>query len=544
MSPASEPIIVAGPPALDPFAARPQSPPDLVHEAQRLFGLGHYERALPLCEQLVNTWGDREAWQRLPFLYRFTRQWTKALDAQRGAIRNLGESAEAATHLSYLLFVSGDIAEGLEQAKKAAERYPTHAGVVSNYLFSLNYDPGQTRQGVFEAHCQWGQRQRVRVSTPCGPECDPDPDRPLRIGYLSSDFWRHSVSYTFEPFLSGRDPSVTAAYGYSLVENPDDITAYLAKRFDRFLPVLSLKDQQLAAQIRADRIDILVVIGGHIGENRLSVCAHGPAPIIVDYGSPCTLGNPAIDYRLTDAVLDPPASQEYYLERLACLGDGLTCYAPLKGLPEPGVLPAKRQGGFTFGSFNASPKINPVTIALWARALHSVKNSRLMLKFSGGDDAGIRQRFLDRFARRGIAPERIVMHGWMPQSDHFALYDQVDVALDTFPYNGGITTLESLWMGVPVLSMWGDTAISRVGLDLLGRLDMSFSVAGHADAFVGKAACLAKNLDALQKTRLGLRTRMRDSPLCDAQRFGRQVEGLYREMWRRYVQGPVTRPPE
>lgn len=178
--------------------------------------------------------------------------------------------------------------------------------------------------------------------------------------------------------------------------------------------------------------------------------------------------------------MDPPASQEYYLERLACLGDGLTCYAPLKGLPEPGVLPAKRQGGFTFGSFNASPKINPVTIALWARALHSVKNSRLMLKFSGGDDAGIRQRFLDRFARRGIAPERIVMHGWMPQSDHFALYDQVDVALDTFPYNGGITTLESLWMGVPVLPMWGDTAISRVGLDLLGRLDMSFLVAGHA----------------------------------------------------------------
>ena len=544
MSPASEPSVVSGPPAPDLGAAGPQSLTPLIHEARRLLGLDQFEKALPLYEQLAHAWGDREAWQRLPFVYRFTRQITRALDAQRWVIGELGESAESAAHLSHLLLVSGDIEEGLEQTRKAAERYPTHAGVVSNYLFSLNYDPNQTRQGVFEAHRRWGQRQQVEVPTPCGPERDPDPDRPLRIGYLSSDFWRHSVSYTFEPFLRGRDPSVTVAYGYSLVENPDDVTEYLAKRFDCFAPVLSLSDTELAARIRADRIDILVVIGGHIGENRLSVCARRPAPIIVDYGSPCTLGSPAIDYRLTDAVLDPPASQAYYLERLACLEDGLTCYTPLKGLSEPGVLPAKRQGGFTFGSFNASPKINPVTIALWARVLHAVPNSRLMLKFSGGDDAGIRQGFLDRFARRGIAPERIVVHGWMPQCDHFALYDQVDVALDTFPYNGGITTLESLWMGVPVLSMWGDTAISRVGLDLLGRLGMPFLAAGQADEFVGKAACLAKNLDALQKTRLGLRARMQDSPLCDAQRFGRQVEGLYREMWRRYVQGPVTPLPK
>ena len=216
----------------------------------------------------------------------------------------------------------------------------------------------------------------------------------------------------------------------------------------------------------------------------------------------------------------------------------------MKGLPEPGVLPAKRQGGFTSGSFNASPKINPVTIALWARALHSVKNSRLMLKFSGGDDAGIRQRFLDRFARRGIAPERIVMHGWMPQSDHFALYDQVDVALDTFPYYGGITTLESLWMGVPVLRCGATRPSHALAWTCWAVWTCPFQWPATQDAFVGKAACLAKNLDALQKTRLGLRTRMRDSPLCDAQRFGRQVEGLYREMWRRYVQGPVTRPPE
>jgi protein O-GlcNAc transferase len=296
--------------------------------------------------------------------------------------------------------------------------------------------------------------------------------------------------------------------------------------------------------IERDQIDILVDLAGHVGDNRLLVMARKPAPIQVTYlGYPDTTGLAAIDYRLTDVIADPPdlGAQRFYTEELAFLPDGFLCYRPPDFAPVIAPLPAEKAGFVTFGSFNNNCKINPTVTDLWAQVLRANANSRLLLKLKGGDDTSIRDRYLDLFEKAGLGRARVDIQGWKSPDEHLQTYAQMDIALDTYPYNGTTTTCEALWMGVPTVSLLGECHPSRVGLSILTRLGLEFFVASTPREYVAKATALATNLPALAQIRRTMRARIAASGLCYAKGFAARVEAAYRQMWRRWCQSGAPR---
>ena len=345
------------------------------------------------------------------------------------------------------------------------------------------------------------------------------------------------MAYNFEPFLSGRDSDAVEVYGYGNVRRQDEMTERLRRQFDCYRDICDLEDQEAARLIERDRIDILVEIGGHTGDNRLGILAYKPAPIQVDYGGLNTSGMEQIDYRLTDTLLDPPELHRFYVEESVCLPGGLFCYNPPDYAPPIAPSPVHENGFITFGSFNNNMKINPHIISLWSQVLRTNNDSRLLLKYAGGNDVGIRQEYISQFEQFGIDRRRLEICGWKSPAEHLGLFGRVDIALDTYPFNGCVTTLEGLWMGVPIVSLVGkNSLLSRVGLSILSRLEMEFLVASTPAEFVAKATALASRPDALSKIRAKMRARMAASTLCDSGRFAREVEQAYRAMWRRWCQ--------
>lgn len=355
------------------------------------------------------------------------------------------------------------------------------------------------------------------------------------MGYVSPDFHAHSVAYFIEPVLARHDPAAVETYCYAEVAQPDAFTEHMKTLAAHWRGTFGRSDDEVADMIRNDAIDILIDLAGHTAHNRLAVFARRPAPVQVTYlGYPNTAGLPQMDYRLTDAAADPPGQEVYYTESLVRLPQGFLCYAPPHESPAVGPLPAATGGCITFGSFNALPKMNNEVIALWARVLQSVPGARLILKNKSLQDAKTCERYRQHFH----PPERIELLGWLDDpADHLSIYHRVDIALDTFPYNGTTTTCEALWMGVPVITLAGERHAGRVGLSLLTQLGLTELIAKTPDEYVRLAVALAGNRERLAALRAGLRERMRRSPLCDAQSFTRDLEAAYREMWHKWCEG-------
>jgi len=428
----------------------------------------------------------------------------------------------------------GHIQEGIQQVKQILADHPEDGNLHSSLLWYMHYLPDHDREDFFRAHCLWGKRHAPAHLIRSSHANDPVPDRPLRIGYVSADFRRHSVAYNFEPFLAGRDTRSYEVFGYANVSKPDDMTERLAGRFDHYRNVCGLDDASLDQLILQDRIDILVHLGGHTEGHRLGALAYKPAPIQVDYGGINTSGMSQIDYRLTDDLLDPPDTQAWYLETLTYLPGGLVCYRPPDFAPGIGPLPAAGNGYVTFGSFNNHNKINEDVLGLWAEVLATNQGARLIIKCVGGRDPILRARYLAFFRDKGIVPERIQVMGVLPDKEHLALYHQVDVALDTFPFNGCITSLEALWMGVPVVSLVGDGYVSRVGLTILKRLGLECLAASTPRDYVVKAGALARSTEHLARMRGSMRQRMLTNDLCNAHRLAGEAETAYRAMWHQW----------
>lgn len=348
----------------------------------------------------------------------------------------------------------------------------------------------------------------------------------------------HATAYTFAPLLEAHDRDVVELYGYGSVSRPDGYSKHLQEKFDVYRDIRNASDEEAANLIEQDRIDILVAIGGHIGGNRLLVPARKPAPVQVDYGGLNTTGMEQVDYRITDESLDPPELRQFYTEESICLPGGIYCYKPPDFAP-PLAPPAAKQNGYvTFGSFSNNLKINRRVLALWAEVLKANAGAVLLMKFKEGDDPIMREYYLSRFGELGVDPKRIRIVGWKSPADHMRLYGQIDIALDTFPFNGCMTTLEGLWMGVPTISLVGNGMwLSRSGLSILSRLGLEFFAASNPQEYVAKATALAQNLDGLERIHNTLRQRMAASTLCDASRFARETEEAYRKMWRRWCQG-------
>lgn len=434
-----------------------------------------------------------------------------------------------------------DLLETLVSSGKAT------ASAHSCLLLYLHYLPQTSPQALLELSRQWGRTHAPNALARCTYDIDQNPDRRLRIGYVSADFKAHSVAYNFEAVLDGYDRDLCELFAYGHVARPDDVTTRLASKFDHYRPVYHLDDLQLVRQIERDHIDILVALAGHTSGHRLQALAYKPAPIQVDSGGISSTGMVQMDYRLTDPWLDPPAAQAQYVEELAYLDGGYVCYRPPENTPAPSPLPALRNGYVTFASFNNHLKMNDDTVALWSQVLHVCAGSRMLLKCQMGADKVVQHLLLERFYRYGISPDRVKLIPWQSTGQHLEAYHQVDIALDTYPFNGCVTSLEGLWMGVPVVSLTGEKYISRVALSLLQALDMASFCAAMPEQYVAKARALAENLPALAQIRSGLRQRMRASSLCDAGRYARALDKAYRGMWRRWcheqMNGPASAAP-
>lgn len=446
------------------------------------------------------------------------------------------------------------VEEAFQAMNKAAEAETLSAPVyASNALFTSLYLPEISNDDIFKAHCAFGERFTSNAQDLSRPHTHlRNPDRKLKLAYMSPDFRGHSVAFFMEALLEKHDRSAFEIILYSNTTRTDTVTEAMRNAADVWVETAGLTDAALVDRIRHDRVDILVDLGGHTSGNRLVVCGYKPAPIQIEYlGYPDTSGVAAMDYRLTDERADPSGdSDPRCTEALVRLPHCFHCYRPNSKAPDPAVAPHIENGYVTFGSFNVLPKLNDLVVEAWARILSKVPKSRLYLKCKQLKTEGVRERVLGYFAAQGIDRTRIQMESFVPSvQEHLNQYAKIDLALDTFPYNGTTTTCEAMWMGVPVLTIEGYRHTGRVGLSLLHAVGLHEEfVVSSVEDYVSKAIAMGRAPARLAELRTRLRDSVARSPLRDEIGFTRTLEETYRELWKAWCNGPdptfENKPPE
>jgi len=441
------------------------------------------------------------------------------------ANRNAPEDATIALNYAALLKDEGRIKESLELYRYHVKKGIAGPALLSNYLFTLNYDGDLAGDQVAKEHRKLAGRIKA-ATTAAGPLSDTGGK--IRIGYVSPDFRRHSVAYFVGPVLAAHNRDRFEVFGYSDVRKGDETTAALKSSCDQWRDCRGRSDEELAATVAKDGIHILVDLAGYTANNRVNLFAGRAAPLQVSWlGYPNTSGLKTMDYRLSDVLADPVGEDERYSETLARLEGGFLCFQALT--PPPAIKPS--EGPTTFGSFNNLAKITPAAIAAWCQILLAVPKSQLVLKGFALADKGVKKRYEGWFADHGIAPERLKLYGNIEGlEDHLALYNQVDVALDTFPYNGTTTTFEALLMGTPVIGLKGDRHCARVGESILGHIGLEELLATNYEDYVDKAVALAQAPERLADYSKTLRARLNGSSLCNAKAFTRELERAYEKM--------------
>jgi predicted O-linked N-acetylglucosamine transferase (SPINDLY family) len=437
-------------------------------------------------------------------------------------------------HLAYMYALP----DNWELLVRLLRTTPWDPATHSNLLLCQHFLPGNRPQDLTRLHRRWAQRHAWDVPAAAPFRQSRDPDRPLRVGYLSPDFRGHCVARFFEPLLQAHDRTRFRLFGYSHVppQSRDAETGRLGAAFDTYRDIWGLSDAGVADLIRADAIDILVDLAGHSHHHRLTVFARTPAPVQVTYlGYPNTTGLAQMDYRLSDAVLDVPGRETPCTETIIRLENSFACYQAPAFAPAVADPPVLHQGAVTLGSFVGAAKHNPEVIALWSRVLHQVPEANLLLRFQRAEEGLIQQQCRKAFGRHGIDPRRIRFDGLRPPDEHLDQYRHIDIALDTVPWSSHTSACEALWMGVPVVSWAQDRAVSRMGASVLTHLGMSALVADSARRYVEIVGQLARDRRTLVQLRRSLRPAMSRSAVCDASRFTRNVESVYRKLWRDWL---------
>jgi predicted O-linked N-acetylglucosamine transferase (SPINDLY family) len=459
----------------------------------------------------------------------------EALASHRQAVALKPTDADVHYNLGSVLEDQGLVDDAIPEYRRAIALSPNHHIARSNLIFAMQLHPDYDAPTIAEEHRRWNDQHAEPLREFIHSHSnDANPNRRLRIGYVSPDFREHSVSRFLLPLLTHHDKNQVEVFGYSHVSRPDEITVLIRSHVDQWRSVSRLSDPQLAEQIRRDQIDILVDLAGHTGDNRLLIFARKPAPIQATWlGYPNTTGLAAMDYRLTDALADPPGiSDALCSERLIRLPETAWCFeAPTENLP----LAEKTQTAampITFGSFNNFSKITTPMLELWVELLRSTPGSRLVIKARALGCESTGRRVRQTMEALGVTSDRLELHGWRKShEDHLASYRQINIALDTFPYHGTTTTCEALWMGVPVITLAGHTHISRVGVSLLTNMGLPELIAENSQDYIKIAVELSNNLPQLSHLHSTLRRRMQQSSLMDAPRFARNIEAAYRRMW-------------
>ena len=452
---------------------------------------------------------------------------------------NHGETYEL---LGFIAGQQGKFSECISLLNEALKINPNNHKLHSCFLFNLSSLVSFTPQEILDSAKLWYQQQVVSQWLPILTTHSQDkiPHRRLRIGYISPDFRRHSVSSFIKPVFQHHDRTQVEVFCYGEVKEPDTITEEIIDICDAWRSTVGLADLQVAELIRTYRIDILVDLAGHTANNRMMVLGMKPAPIQVTYlGYFATTGLPTIDYWITDQVLHPNDTEEKTSETIWRLPRCYVGYEPLKNAPEVTDLPCQKTGVFTFSSFNNLRKLTPETFTLWIEILKAVPNSRLILKCAGSNvfNPLIAEKIQTPFVEQGIDPKRIFLYGaFVNDEEHLDLYNQVDLHLDSIPYTGCTTTCEALWMGVPTLTLAGTRKMERMSASILHSVGLDDCIANSAVEYVQKAIALAQNPDYLQSLRSNMRERMQHSPLLDVKNIASTLEAAYRQMWQIYIQ--------
>jgi predicted O-linked N-acetylglucosamine transferase (SPINDLY family) len=443
-----------------------------------------------------------------------------------GAYNNLGNA----------LRDQGKLDEAIACYRQALAINPHHAGVHSNIVLVMSYNPTTTVETIATSQREWNDwHARSLTSQLRTHDNDRTLERCLRVGYVSADFRGHPIAFYIEPLFAAHDPAQVEVFCYSNSGLSDERTQRLKEFSNGWRSIAGITDDDVADLIRADGIDILVDLSNHTAGNRLLVFARKPAPVQVAYGgSAMTTGLTTMDYRLTDRFLSPPDTLEWSSEELIRLPRISFCCRPPANAPEIVPLPALANGYVTFGCFNNLVKVTPVVVSLWSRILQALPTARLILKHRILVDTAQREKYWRLFQDNGIETERIELLSHTPMAEYLATYERVDIALDPFPYNGCTTTLEALWMGVPVVTLAGVLANGRMGVSILSNVGLSQLIAATPNEYVKIAVALAKKRKQLVEIRASLRSKMQASPLCDAKALARAVEAAYQKMWRRW----------
>jgi protein O-GlcNAc transferase len=487
-----------------------------------------FQRALDLCEDCD------DAYNGLAMVYLSIDRMDDALECCRKGLKHAKWPAALYANMSTALQQLGRVDEAIAVARKAVELDVTDPAAHSNLLYRLNFHPAYGAEAIFAEHLFWAQRHAEPLSAQAPARRNSaTADRRLRLGYVSPYFRDHAVNFFVEPVIAAHDHRAFEVFCYSDVAHPDHVTRRLSSAADHWRETRYQSDERLAQIIRDDKIDILVDLTGHIADHRLLAFARRPAPVQVTYlGYQNTTGMSAMDYRLTDASADPPGlTDRFYTERLVRLPRCFFCYQPSDEAPPVSPLPSLESGSITFGSFNNFAKVAPPVIDAWLEILAQVPGSRLLVLASASPS--LRARFDNLAIARSIDPGRIVLHAKRPRREYFQLLAQADIALDPFPFNGHTTTCDSIWLGVPVVMMQGQTYASRFGGSVLTNVGLEHLIASSVEQYIAAAVRMAstEHRAALAQLRLDLRPRMARSVLLDFPGFTRELECAYRTMW-------------
>ena len=512
---------------------------------------GHFGQALECYRRVVELEPSGNAHSNLAKNLTDSGQLTEAIEFARVAVQRLPHAQRAIAHnnLGAALTLRGELAQGLENYKFAIAIDVENASMHSNYLLACNYVANPDLTLLFHEHKKFGEKfesfipklyenplaaqakkvQRARV------------DYKVRIGYVSPDFYGHAVGQFIEPILATHDKNKFDVFCYSDNFHTDDSTARMKALVSNWRQVNEMNDEDVARMIQTDGIDILVDLAGHTARNRMGVFIRKPAPIQVTWiGYPNTTGLSTMDYRITDTLADPVgAADALHTEKLVRLPECFSCFQAPRQSPDVGPLPALANGFITIGSFNNFAKITPHVMRVWIDIMNRVPGSRLLLKNRSLDNPRLKNLILEELCKHGADPKRVDLRSpdILPM-DHLNGYNLLDIALDSFPYNGTTTTCEALWMGVPVITLAGNNHVSRVGVSQMTNLGLPELIARDTNDYVHIAEELANDLPRLVALRTGMRERLKNSPLMNVTRFTKNLEEAYEAMWKKYLAEP------
>jgi predicted O-linked N-acetylglucosamine transferase (SPINDLY family) len=456
-----------------------------------------------------------------------------AITACRKAVEISPESADAHDALGNELKWTGQLDAAIAEFRRALELDPKHHSAHSKLVYAMLIADGVPREQILAEHIAWGRQHTSSIVPLRAPRNLRLPDRRLRVGYISNNFRDQAVAAFVMPIIRHHDRSALEIYLYSDLGIPDQVTEKFKQLADQWRETSATSDEELAKMIRADRIDILIELTGHIGKGRLRALAYRPSPVQISYiGYQGTTGVAAVDYVLTDDWADPAGSESNYVEEPYRLPESFFVYQPPGDAPMVGPLPAKLAGHVTFGCLNAVSKATATAVRLWAAVMSAVPGSKMMILTTRCEETN--RRLLDGFARAGVAAERIQLVYRSSVGEYLRRYNMIDIALDPVPFNGHTTTCDAAWMGCPTVTLSGNIYAHRYGGSVLRNLNLAELIAESEEAYIATAAGLANDLDRLAKIRSTLRFTMQDSIITDGPRFTRNLELAYRKMWREW----------